>query len=75
MAICESFSAKFGNVACFGGSTSEQPAKVFLQKSYFPPIRESFLLYGMKGEREGVTSESIPTADTSQKRNLYNLPC
>ena len=37
------FSAKFGDVASVG-ITSEQSAKFSPRKSYFPPIRESFLL-------------------------------
>ena len=36
------FSAKFGDVVSFGG-TSEQSTKVFSVKMFFPPICESFL--------------------------------
>ena len=39
---------KIGGVASFGGS-SEQSAKVFSMKIYFPSIRESFLLYSIWG--------------------------
>ena len=40
------FFAKFGDIVSVGGP-SEQSTKGFLQKSYFLPICESFVLYGV----------------------------
>ena len=37
------FSAKFGGVASFGAAQVSNPRKFFPRKSYFLPIRESFL--------------------------------
>ena len=45
MAICEIFSAKLEVEASFG---TEQAVKLFLRKSYFPPVCKSFPLYGMQ---------------------------
>jgi len=40
------FSVKFEGVASFGAAKASNPQKFSLQKSYFSPIHESFLLYG-----------------------------
>ena len=42
VAICESFSVKFGDLALFG-SPASNTRKFSLRKSYFPPVCESFL--------------------------------
>ena len=41
------FSAKFGGVASFGVAQASNPRKISPRKSYFSPIHESFLLYGI----------------------------
>ena len=41
--FAKAFSAKFGSVAYFGGAKASNPRKFSLRKSYFSPIRESFL--------------------------------
>ena len=43
VAICESFSIKFGGVVSFGTAKASNPRNHSLQKSHFSPIRESFL--------------------------------